>query len=80
MALSEIQIELLNQIQKNLIRGDVSQIAKTLGMSRVYVSNVLSPSIDLYRDEIVEAAVRHISSRDQKTKRLTKKVALLGQS
>lgn len=72
--LSETQSALLKTIQDKLVRGDIGDISESTGKSRVYVSNVLSPSNDSYNEEIVTAAVRIIEKREQDTKKLLKKI------
>lgn len=74
MILDKAQIELLNTIQSKLKHGDIDLIATKTGLSRVYVSRVLSPNNDAFHDDIVKIAVEIISKRDQSTKQLLKKL------
>ena len=67
MNLSVKQIELLNTIRTKLVRGDIRKIAKKTKLSRVYVSNVLNPEvIDVFNEDIVDAAVKMIDAREVK--------------
>lgn len=74
MNLNETQIELLTTIQKNLRRKDINTIAQNTGLSREYVSRVLSPFRDDFNEDIVSEAVKIISAREQNTKTLLKKL------
>lgn len=76
MILSSTQIELLQSIRNRLIRGDIGEIASSVGMTREYVGKVLSPSSDTYNEEIISEAVKIIERREQDTKKLLKKVAV----
>lgn len=67
MALSKTELNLLTAIQNRLGYGDISFIAKTLGYSRQYTSQVLSPSNDFYNSEIVEMAFDLVHNRMSKS-------------
>lgn len=74
MALSDSQIEILQKINKNLEYGDINAIAETTGKTRVYVSGVLNPFTRTYNDDIIIAAVKLISEREQGRKQLVEKL------
>ena len=67
MNLSINQKELLQRIQDGLIKGDIKTIAHTTGLTREYVSKVLSPFSGTYNEIIVKEAVSLIAIRNQNT-------------
>ena len=67
MNLSNNQLELLRRIQGRIIKGDIKLIASATGLTREYVSMVLSPSSGTYNETIVQEAVNLVSARDQIT-------------
>lgn len=70
MNLTNDQTEVLQRINNKLVKGDIRDISKTTGFTRVYVSKVLSPNRDAYNADIVNVAVDIIATRDQLTKNL----------
>lgn len=72
--LSETQKEILTEIKARLLHGDIADIAKSVKMSRVYVTRVLTPSTDFYNEEIVNAAVFLIEKRKQDNDKKLKKL------
>lgn len=76
MALTKTRLELLENIQGKLVRGDIKEIAKNTGLTREYVSKVLSTDTNTYNEEIVNEAVRIIAFREQITKNLLKKLTV----
>jgi len=70
MALSKTELDLLTALQDELERGDMSDIAENLGISRQHVSYALSVSNDFYNEKIVEEAVRIINKRKAKSERM----------
>lgn len=72
--LSQNKVELLLAIYKKLERGDIKKIAEDLKFSRVYVGYVLSPHTRYYKQEIVDAAIKIITEREQNTKNLLEKL------
>lgn len=72
--LSQTQKEILEAIQKGLVRGDIGKIAKKTKHSTVWVSNVLSVNTEAYNQKIVDEAVSLIEKRKQDTKKAFKKL------
>lgn len=70
MILTKDQTQVLTRINTKLAQGDIRDIAKSTGYTRVYVSRVLSINWDAYNTDIVKAAVDIIATRDQYTKNL----------
>lgn len=66
MKLSGKQLDILNAIQAKLLLGDIGLIAEKVNMSTVHVSRVLNPKVDIYNEEIVDAAVEIIDARESK--------------
>ena len=67
MKLTKTQIELLEGIQSNLRRGDISRIAKNIGLTREYVGMVLNPGSTIFNESVIAAAVELIAFRKQNT-------------
>lgn len=72
--LSQTQKEILEAIQKGLVRGDIGKIAKKTKRSTVWVSNVLSLNTEAYNQKIVDAAILLIEKRKQDTKKAHRKL------
>jgi hypothetical protein len=64
---TQIEQEILEQIQKSLRQGDIKAISKSSGFSRGYVGRALSPSQSAFHENIVEAAIKIITARKQGT-------------
>lgn len=69
MNLSNNQKELLQRIREKISKGDIKAIANKTGLTREYVSKVLSLLSDNYNEDIVKEAVNIISIREQNTQK-----------
>ncbi len=74
MTLSRTQIKILYGIQGKLRRGDITAIAKKVGVSKEYVGMVLNPDLDYFREDIVDEAIKIVANREQVTKKLLKSI------
>ena len=72
--LSDTQKEILEMLKDRLLHGDIADLAKQTGKSRVYVGKVLNPNADYYNEEIVAAAVELVKNRKQGTENLLKEL------
>ena len=74
MELSQNQIQIIQKVNRRIIRGDVLEISRRTGKTKRYVSMVLNPFSDTYNHSIVEEAVDIVTKRDQATKKLLQKI------
>lgn len=77
MPLTETQIKILEGIQSNLRRGDISQISKKTGSSRDYVKRVLSLEGDEFDEDIIEETIKLLSERQKAQKLLLKQITAI---
>lgn len=77
MTLSAKDIELLQEIQRKLRRGDITEIAKNTGKTREYVGMVLNPNSDHFNQAIVSEAFDLIYNREQGTAKLLESIISL---
>lgn len=74
MALSEKQKELLKEIQNRLQRGDIKDIAKKTNISREHVGRALNITTDYFNEDVVEAAMHIILTREANAKKNLQKL------
>ena len=72
--LSQTEIEVLEAIKKELVKGDIKKIAKKAKYSRTTVSNALSVNSEVYNQKIVDVAIGLIEKRKQDTKKAYEKL------
>lgn len=72
--LSETQTEILKNLKRKLVRGDIGKIAEATGLTTVSVGNTLSLSTDIYNEDVVAEAVRIIEKREQDNEKILKKL------
>lgn len=68
--MNQNRIELLQRINRLLVRGDIKGIAETTGFSRDYVGRVLSPFSNTFNEKVVSEAVKIVRIREQNTKKI----------
>lgn len=74
MKLSDSQIEILQRINRNIVKGDIKTIANSTGISREYVGKVLNPFTETYNEEVINAAIELIAVREQGRKVMLEKL------
>ncbi len=73
--LQDKQIELLNKICGQLVRGDITAISKKVQLTKEYVGLVLNPTHHYYNENIVKEAVRIIEVRQKVSEKLLEKIS-----
>ncbi len=65
MPLTTNQISILQRVNKQLERGDITKISKRADFTKEYVGKVLNPFSDTYNQEIINAAIELIAEKKQ---------------
>lgn len=73
--MTKLEQELLKTISGQLRRGDIKTIAEKTGYTREYVGMVLNGERDLYNQNIVDAAVTLISTRNKGVSRQLEQIS-----
>ena len=68
------KIDILNKINNQLVRGDITAISKKIGLTKEYVGLVLNPANGHYNVNIVKEAVRIIEFREMETNKLLQRL------